>query len=154
MVWSSIEPQRHVLCASLQVYPLCFLDISTSLFPPVKPLQLNATSIYRTLSSGSVHTFPSRKKKKKKDVDLLSIKPCQKESLFRHSSAPFAFPPLIGTCFLSTCTPNRSQRILFPFLRGGDRMLKMDKPSSFWKNLPPYTCMHIHTPSLCGISST
>lgn len=79
----------------------------------------------------------------KRDVDLLPIKTCQEGSLFQHSSARFSLPHLIGTCFLSTCTPKPSQRILLPFLRGGDRMWKVDK--ALKNNAPLPLRAHTHT---------
>lgn len=75
-------------------HPVCFLVISTSSFPPTKQLRLNPTSKYCRLSGGTAHTAQNTSPRmKKRNIDLLPIKSCQKESLFRHSSAPFAFSP-------------------------------------------------------------
>lgn len=127
-------------------HPVCFLVISTSSFPPTKQLRLNPTSKYCRLSGGTAHTAQNTSPRmKKRNIDLLPIKSARRRVYFGIPALLSPSPPLIGTCFLSTCTPYISQRILFPFLRGGDRMLKMDKASPFWKNPCAHTYTHLRS---------
>lgn len=90
----------------------------------------------------------------KRNIDLLPIMSCQRESLFRHSCTPFRLLGLpYRDFFRSTCTPNISQRIFFPFLkRWGQDVVdghgcfileKMQPPPPVL--VPTYTHAHLHS---------
>lgn len=128
-VWSKVWPRKTVFHG---VLPVCFLVISVSSVPPTMQLQLKATSSLRAGTKGTL-------------IYLLPIMSCQRESLFRHSSTPFRPPTPYRDFFRSTCTPNISQRIFFPFLKRWGQDVEDGHVA------PPRACAHIHTcsASLC-----
>lgn len=148
--WSNLNKRSSVICCRFILFAFWTHRLS---FPPTKQLQLIPRSKNCRQSSGTVHTVQNTSLRIKKGTLIYNPSGLARKRVYFDIPALLSpASPLIGTCFLSTCAPNISQRILFPFLRGGDRTLKMDKSFSFWKNLPP-TLAHTYTPSLCGLST-
>lgn len=129
-----------MLCCRSSLY-VC---ISTSSFHPIKPLRLNPTSKYCKLSSGTAHTVQIMSPSMKKGTLIYYPSSLARRRVyFDIPVLLLPFPPY-RDLFSLNLHSNPSQRILFPFLRGGDRILKMDEASSFWKDLPP-TIAHTYT---------
>lgn len=97
-------------------FPRSFLVV---MFPSTLTGRILSTPVQLTASDTHLHA------QKKECCEVLAITARPNQSLFQHSSSLFASFPLIGTCFLSTCTI----KIIWLFLTGGERMLEMEEAS-------------------------
>lgn len=88
------------------VLPICFLVISASSFPPTRQLQLKATSSLRAGTKGTLIYYTSCLARGRVYFGIPAL-------LFAFSHPPSPYRDFIH----STCTPNISQRIFFPFLK-------------------------------------